>query len=167
MLSSFRRWGEGVRALALIMVVMAMSGAPAAAGELRGPGRFCGYSPIIDLHEGERIVTLEGGIHGGTFRWEGPWGAMTVDGVGWASRPSGQALSKQTQGGVIRFAERREKGERVVAIWNGRQGAAYFRTQGRFTAEQLAAINRVRLFQEGEEPEGCQLRTLFSWGLSA
>lgn len=34
----------------------------AEAGELEGPGRFCGYSPIIDLLPGERITTLEGDV---------------------------------------------------------------------------------------------------------
>ena len=24
---------------------------------------------------GERVVTLQGGMHSGRFRWEGPWGA--------------------------------------------------------------------------------------------
>lgn len=164
--SSFRRWGDAVRALTLTAVAIVI-GVQAEAGELRGPGRFCGYSPIVDLREGERIVTLAGGIHGGTFRWEGTWGAMTVDGIGWASRPPGRALPSRTRGGTIRFAERSEAGSRVVAIWNERQGSAYFRTQGRFTAAQIAAIDRVRLFQEGEEPEGCKLRTVFSWEVGA
>ncbi len=123
--------------------------------------------PIIDLREGERIVTLQGGIHGGTFRWEGPWGVMTVDGVGWASRPPGRALPTRTPGDAIRFAERQDEDGRVVALWNGRQGAAYFRTKGRFTPARIAAIDRVRLFQEGEEPEGCKLRTVFSWEVGA
>ncbi len=153
-----------VRALALTTVATMMASAPVAAGELRGPGRFCGYAPIVDLVAGERIVTLEGGIHGGTFRWEGPWGVMTVDGVGWASRPGGRALPARTSGGAIRFAERRDKRGHVVAIWNGRRGAGYFRSDNRFTPGQLAAIDRVRLFQEGEEPSGCDLRTVFSWG---
>ncbi len=153
-----------VRALALTTVATVMAGTPAGAGELRGPGRFCGYSPIIDIAAGERIVTLEGGMHGGRFRWTGPWGAMTVDGLGWASRPGGHALPDRTNGGTIRFTERRERSGHVVAIWNGQQGAAYFRSDSRFTPGQLAAIDRVRLFQEGETPSGCDLRTVFSWG---
>lgn len=145
------------------MIATVATATPAAASELRGPGRFCGYAPIIDLREGERIVTLQGGIHGGTFRWEGSWGVMTVDGIGWASPPPGRELRKRTPGGTIRFAERQSEGGRVIAIWNGREGTAYFHTVGRFTPTQIAAIDRVRLFQEGEEPDGCKLRTVFRW----
>lgn len=31
-----------------------------------------------------------------------------------------------------------------------------------FSASQIAAIDRVRLFEEGQEPTGCSLRTVFS-----
>ena len=50
-----------------------------------------------------------------------------------------------------------------VAIWNGENGAAYFTSPRPFTASQRRAIARVRLFNEGENPEGCGLRTMFSW----
>lgn len=133
------------------------------AGELDGPARFCGYSPIIDLRAGERVVTLRGGIHSGTFRWSGPWGALTVRGIGWASRPSGRAVALPTATGQVRFGQRRTKDGYSVAIWNGRQGAAYFDSPVRLTAAQLAAIDRVDLFQEGETPQDCALRTIFSW----
>jgi hypothetical protein len=55
----------------------------------------------------------------------------------------------------------RRGGAYVVAIWNGRQGAAYFTSDQPITAAQLGAIDRVRLYQEGETPEGCNLRTVF------
>jgi len=144
--------------------VAALLVAPAVlASELKGPARFCGYSPIIDLLPGERIETLGGGIHGGTFRWTGDFGSLKVNGIGWASKPEGKAASKRNGMGHIRFAQRRVEGEYVVAIWNSAHGAAYFSSAEPFTKLQLAAIDRVDLFNEGEDPEGCKLRTIFSW----
>jgi hypothetical protein len=134
----------------------------ASASELAGPARFCGYSPVIDLLPGERVVTREGGIHGGTFRWDGPFGTLDVAGVGWASRPPG-IVAGGTSTGLIRFRERRAHGQYTIAIWNGRSGAAYFSSRRRLTRQQIAAIDRVDLFQEGEEPQRCNLRTVFSW----
>jgi peptidoglycan/xylan/chitin deacetylase (PgdA/CDA1 family) len=126
-----------------------------------GPGRFCGYSPIIDLREGETVERLTSGVHGGNFRWTGEFGEMEVGGIGWASKPRGRALKGRTGTGQIRFASRRDIEGFVIAIWNGRQGAAYFRSPRHFTREQLSAIDRVDLFQEGEEPKGCKYRTIF------
>lgn len=133
------------------------------AGELAGPGRFCGYSPIIDLRAGEKVFTLQGGIHGGSFRWEGSFGALEVHGIGWASRPAGRIVKAGTGHQPNRFAQRRTKTGYSVAIWNGAQGAAYFESPRPITREQLQAIDRVSLFQEGETPSGCKLRTVFSW----
>lgn len=50
-----------------------------------------------------------------------------------------------------------------VAIWNGAHGTAYFTSPVPFSAPQLAAIDRVRLCEEGEEPTGCRLRTISVW----
>ena len=133
------------------------------AGELAGPGRFCGYSPIIDLQAGEKVVTLQGGIHGGSFQWEGPFGVLEVHGVGWASRPPGRIVKAGSGSRPNRFAQRRMKNGYSVAIWNGAQGAAYFESARPITREQLHAIDRVALFQEGQTPSGCKLRTIFSW----
>ncbi|WP_213980882.1 hypothetical protein [Sphingomonas sp. dw_22] len=133
------------------------------AGELNGPGRFCGYAPIIDLVAGERVVTLQGGIHGGTFRWEGAFGMLDVHGIGWASKPPGRIVARRAGKGPVRFGQRRVDGKYMVAIWNGRHGAAYFQSPRALTRAQLAAIDRVDLFEEGEEPQGCKLRTIFSW----
>lgn len=135
----------------------------ARASELKGPGRFCGYSPIIDLLEGERIVTLEGGIHSGTFRWEGAFGTLDVTGIGWASRPAGAIVGGPTRKGHARFKERAGEGGFKVALWNRKHGAAYFASPVPLTGAQLAAIDRVDLYEEGQEPEGCRLRTTFSW----
>ncbi len=138
--------------------------APAAtAGDLEGPGRFCGYSPIIDLLPGERIATLNGGIHAGAFRWTGDFGSLEVMGIGWAGKPEGRVALKRNSKGHARFAQRRDEGRYVVALWNGTHGAAYFSSQKPLTEEQLEAIDRVDLFNEGEDPEGCKLRTIFSW----
>ena len=134
------------------------------AGELAGPGRFCGYAPIIDLLEGERIVTLEGGIHGGTFRWSGSFGSMHVWGVGWAGKPKGTLLDRPTRKGHAIFRQRKDRGKFVVAIWNRSHGAAYFTSDTRFTPAQLAAIDRVDLFDEAKPgPADCKLRTMFVW----
>jgi hypothetical protein len=135
----------------------------AAANELKGPGRFCGYSPIIDLLEGETITTLQGGIHGGSFRWKGAFGTLEVYGIGWAGRPPGEIVRQPADGRPGRFEQRREDGDYVVAIWNGEYGAAYFRSEEPLTSQQIEAIDRVALFNEGETPEGCKLRTVFSW----
>jgi hypothetical protein len=128
-----------------------------------GPGRFCGYSPIIDLLAGERVVTLTGGMHGGTFRWEGPFGVLEVAGIGWAARPPGRIERQPTSKGHARFQQRRNAGRYVIALWNRANGAAYFSSQRPLTRHQVAAIDRVDLFEEGQEPEGCKLRTVFSW----
>lgn len=146
----------------LAVAMLAASGA-ATAGELEGPARFCGYSPIIDLLSGENVKTLSGGIHGGTFRWTGDFGSLEVNGIGWASKPKGRVALKRNAKGYTRFAERRDNGKYVVALWNGAHGAAYFSSAKPITDPQLAAIDRVVLFEEGQEPQGCKLRTIFSW----
>lgn len=146
--------------MALLLAAMATS---ASAGELRGPARFCGYSPIIDLLTGEKITTLEGGIHGGSFRWDGAFGSLEVDGVGWASRPKGRIVSDLSPSKPARFAQRRTNGRYEIAIWNGKHGAAYFISATRFNELQIEAIDRVKLFEEGQTPENCRLRTVFSW----
>ena len=148
---------------AIVLSWFLMLVTPAAASELEGPARFCGYSPIIDLQPGETITTLDGGIHGGSFRWDGAFGSLVVKGIGWASRPKGRLVVEPSEGSHGRFAQRKQDGKYVIAIWNGRQGAAYFESPTRFTDLQRAAIERVRLFQEGEEPSGCDLRTVFVW----
>lgn len=135
---------------------------PAIAGDLEGPGRFCGYSPIIDLVKGERVVTLEGGIHGGTFRWEGAFGSLDVYGLGWGMRPGGK-VAKRTGKGHLRFAQRFEDGRYSVALWNREYGVARFSSRKPLTRAHIAAIDRVDLFNEGEEPKGCDLRTIVSW----
>ncbi|RYD47496.1 MAG: hypothetical protein EOP60_17330 [Sphingomonadales bacterium] len=144
------------------MSVGAILLATALIGGLEGPGRFCGYAPIIDLVAGEKVETLEGGIHGGTFRWDGPFGSLKVWGIGWASKPKGR-IAGRTDKGHRRFNERRAKNGFTVAIWNGETGAAYFSSPKPLTKLQLAAIDRVDLYNEGEEPKGCDLRTVFVW----
>ncbi len=133
----------------------------ASASELTGPGRFCGYAPIIDLLPGERIVTLDGGIHSGRFRWTGPFGDLDVNGIGSASRPPGDLNREPTGKGHASFAQQRVDGRYVVAIWNRRNGAAYFSSHRPLTQQQLAVIDRVDLFEEGEDPGRCNLRTVF------
>ena len=128
-----------------------------------GPGRFCGFSPIIDLLEGERIEPFDGGIHSGSFRWTGAFGTLRVRGIGWASKPRGDDMPGRTAKGWMRFAEEKVPGGYSVSIWNGRQGAAYFESPRPLTRDQLAAIDRVDLFQEGERPEGCKYSTIFVW----
>jgi len=136
---------------------------PVKASELAGPARFCGYAPIIDLLAGEKITTSEGGIHGGSFRWEGPFGSLEVKGIGWASPAKGKMLNPPTADKPARFSQRRVKEGYQVAIWDGAHGTAYFTSPTPFGAPQIAAIERVRLFEEGQEPTGCNLRTVFVW----
>jgi len=50
----------------------------------------------------------------------------------------------------------------VIAIWNGAHGAAYFSSEKPLNARQIEAIGRVQLFEEGQDPPGCNLRTSFS-----
>lgn len=147
----------------LVTVAFALLASTAQATELEGPARFCGYSPIIDLLAGERITTLEGGIHGGSFRWDGPFGSLEVHGIGWASRPPGLIVEHTRGHRPARFAQRLTEGEYVVAIWNGANAAAYFRSATPLTRSQIDAIRRVTLFEEGEDPVGCDLRTSFDW----
>lgn len=148
---------------ALAAVLALFAGAPAAASELRGPGRFCGYSAIIDLAADERVVTLQGSIHSGSFRWEGAWGGMTVSDSELASPGNGKIAVERTAGGATRVAERRDGTRHVVAIGNGRSAAAWFSSDKPFTAAQLSAIDHVRLFGDGQAPDGCNLRTVFVW----
>lgn len=153
------------KALASTLCWFSLLATAASASELNGPARFCGYSPIIDLQPGEAITTLDGGIHGGSFRWDGAFGSIIVRGIGWASRPKGRLEIEPTEEKPGRFARRKRDGKYVIALWNGRQGAAYFQSATRFTDLQRAAIDRVRLFQEGEEPSDCDLRTIFVWSI--
>ena len=153
-----------MRLATMALPLMAACSAPAAyAADLSGPARFCGYSPIIDLESGETITTMESGIHAGTFRWDGNFGSLKVTGIGWASRPRGRIVVDQTDEKPARFQEFFSEGEFVVAIWNGAQGVAYFTSDRPMTQPQMQAIDRVRLYQEGETPEGCDLRTVFVW----
>jgi hypothetical protein len=147
----------------LFCALAAVIGAPALAGGLQGPARFCGYAPIIDLVEGESVTTLEGGMHGGIFRWDGPLGSMVVTGIGWASKPPGRVALERTAAGQVRLEQRRDEGKYVVAIWNRENGAAYFSSEKPLTKRQIAAIDRVGLFNEGDNPKGCKLRTIFVW----
>lgn len=133
------------------------------AGEITGPARFCGYAPIIDLLPGERVTTLDGGIHGGSFLWEGAFGSLMVRGIGWASRPKGRIIEPVSSTKPARFRQRRVNGRYEIAIWNGAHGAAYFSSTVPFTAPQVEAISRVDLFEEGQTPQNCDLRTVFSW----
>lgn len=167
----FSRWSacsasaslSSMRVSVSVLLLLGVITTPAKAVDLEGPARFCGYSPVIDLKPREKITTLLGAIHGGSFRWEGAFGSLFVRGIGWASRPQGQLVSQPTEDQPGRFAERKRDGKFVIAIWNGRQGVAYFESPARFTNEQRTAIGRVRLVQEGEEPPDCDLRTTFVW----
>lgn len=137
--------------------------AQARATELEGPARFCGYSPIIDLLPGEKVTTLEGGIHGGSFRWEGAFGTFDVTGIGWAAPVKGRMLSQPSADKPAIFAPRRVKQGYQIAIWNGAHAVAYFTAPSQFSAAQMTAIKRVRLFEEGQQPSDCKLRTVFMW----
>jgi hypothetical protein len=106
---------------------------------------------------------LEAGIHAGSFRWEGAFGSMEVRGIGWASRPPGQILNAQTGTKPARFAQDRVRGRYEIAIWNGAHGAAYFTSPAPFTKRQIEAIDRVTLFEEGEDPPNCNRRTITVW----
>lgn len=149
----------------VFLVVTAVAAAPEQQTRpmWQGPGLFCGYGPIIDLLPGETIKPLQGGIHGGSFKWSGQFGVLEVSGIQWASRPKGRPRTGMTLTGQIRFGEIVRDGTYEVAIWNGRQGAAYFRSKASLTKLQRQAIDRVRLFQEDEKPTGCKYRTVFSW----
>jgi hypothetical protein len=147
----------------LALIATFLFAGEAKAGELSGPGRFCGYAPIIDLVAGEKVTTLQGGIHGGSFRWDGDFGSLEVHGIGWASRPKGAVVKAAAGAKPARFAQRRVKEGYEVSIWNGAHGAAYFKSPKPFTASQLRAVDRVLLFEEGQAPSGCDLRTIFSW----
>jgi hypothetical protein len=154
-----------MRAAVMSLALLACLGVPSAsrASEFIGPGRFCGFAPIIDLFPGERIVTGASGVHSGEFLWQGPFGELEVRGIGWASSPRGIVAARRTAKGFTRFEQQRDRRRYVVALWNGRNAAAYFSSPRRLTPAQLAAVNRVELYQEGEEPQGCKLRTVFSW----
>ncbi|WP_332803198.1 hypothetical protein [Sphingomonas sp. RT2P30] len=153
----------GKLALLIVLGIVLAGAAPAKASELVGPARFCGYAPIIDLLPGEKVTTLDGGIHGGSFRWEGAFGSFEVLGIGWAAPAKGRMLNPPAADRPAMFAQRRVKHGYQVAIWNGAHGTAYFTSPTPFDAPQLAAIRRVRLFEEGQEPSGCKLRTIFVW----
>jgi hypothetical protein len=150
-------------AFSITLGIVPLDAALVKASELVGPARFCGYAPIIDLLPGEKVTTLEGGIHSGSFRWEGAFGSLQVRGIGWASPAKGRMLNSPAADRPARFAQRRVKQGYQVAIWNGAHGTAYFTSPTPFGAAQLAAIERVRLFEEGQEPTGCNLRTIFVW----
>lgn len=145
-----------------LVAALVLSGQSEAA-DLTGPGRFCGYAPIIDLLPGESITVLEGGIHGGSFLWKGAFGSLKVHGIGWASRPDGRLIGPASSAKPARSKQRRADGGYEIAIWNGGHAAAYFNSETPFTAAQTEAVRRVKLFEEGQTPSGCKLRTTFSW----
>lgn len=151
-----------LQALALISALLVSTTAQAA--DLEGPGRFCGYGPIVDLLPGESVTTLTGGIHGGSFRWDGAFGSLEVYGTGWGRPPTGRIVQPKSGDRPARFVQRRQEGKYTIAVWNGETGVARFYSKRPFTARQLKAIGRVTLFNEGEKPTGCDLRTVFSWG---
>lgn len=159
-----QRRGAVMRRMAVAAVIGLSFPIFADASEIDGPARFCGYAPIIDLLPGEKITTLGGGIHSGSFRWEGPFGSLDVYGIGWARRPPGRIVEDRTDSKPARFAQRRVDKRYEVAIWNGGHGAAYFSSERPLNADQLRAIGRVQLFEEGEDPLDCNLRTSFAWG---
>ena len=92
------------RACFVILFSLGVITWPSTASELEGPARFYGYSPTIDLGPGEKITTLQGGIHGGSFRWDGDFGSMVVRGIGWASRPNGRLVMQPAEGRPGQFA---------------------------------------------------------------
>ncbi len=146
-----------IRLLALTALVAAV---PAEASTLEGPGRFCGFGPVVDLEAGERVTPIQNGVHSGTFRWEGRFGTLLVRGTGWAS-PLKAETDGVTAKGHLRLRERHDRDGYVVAIWNRRHAVAYATSDRPLTTEQRAAIDRIDLFDEGEEPTGCKLRTVF------
>lgn len=152
-----------MRSLLLAPAAALLLFAQGEAAELAGPGRFCGYAPIIDLRPGESVTTLENGVHGGSFIWRGAFGSLEVHGIGWASRPKGRMIGFASAAKPARFKQRWAEGRHQIAIWNGGHGAAYFRSPTPFTARQVEAISRVTLYEEGETPSGCNLRTGFFW----
>lgn len=97
------------KARAFILICSCMVATPAAASVLEGPATFCGYSPIIDLLPGETVTTLQGGIHGGSFRWDGAFGSLIVHGVGWAGRPNADPWSRHLKGTWAALLNENEK----------------------------------------------------------
>lgn len=100
-------------------------------------------------------------MHGGSFRWEGSFGEIHAYGIGWASRPEGRMTKASSADGPARFAQRRIDGRYRIAIWNGSHAAAYFESPRPFTTAQSKAIDRVHLYEEGQVPADCSLRTVF------
>ncbi|MFM1977479.1 MAG: hypothetical protein RL145_2325 [Pseudomonadota bacterium] len=150
-------------ALASSLVFFAVLTTPARATEVTGPARFCGYSTIIDLEAGEKVRIVDAGIHAGRFLWLGSFGALEVRNIGWAKRPAGRIVRKSTQAKPARFQQTKSRDVYSVALWNGRQGVAYITSSTRFTTNQIEAIDRVKLYQEGEPPQNCTMRTVFIW----
>jgi len=138
---------------------------PLAAAELHGPGRYCGYSPIIDLLPGEMITTLEDGLERGSFRWQGAFGSLEVRGDSWAEKPKGRIVTPGASSAPTRFAQRRAAGGYSIAIWNGSHSVAVFMSRSPFTAKQIEAIGRVRLRDIAEtSPVGCDLVSFIARG---
>jgi len=152
-----------MRLLLMTLVAALVLAGRSEAADITGPGRFCGYAPIIDLIPGETVTLLEGGIHGGSFLWEGAFGSLKVYGIGWASPPEKELTGPASNAKPAMSKQRRVRGAYEIAIWNGAHGAAYFTSTTPFTTRQTEAIRRVTLFEEGETPSGCKLRTMFSW----
>lgn len=128
-----------------------------------GPGRFCGYAAIIELRSGERIIPTQGGIHGGTFEWQGAFGKLEVVNIGWAAKPREEPMPARTGTGQTQFPEVLGKDGHSKKIWDRANGVAIFTSDAPLTAAQLEAIDRVGLFTEGERPENCKYGTVFSW----
>ncbi|WP_336925740.1 hypothetical protein [Altererythrobacter palmitatis] len=126
-----------------------------------GPAKFCGYATVIALREGETITPQEGGIHSGRYVWDGEFGRLEVQEIGWAAAPVEAPMQERTAAGMIQFAERKDGFRFVQMIWNGEHGVASFISPRRFSRQQIDAVGRVTLFNEGQRPQDCEYNFLF------
>lgn len=150
--------------LSMLIMLLFFPAQSAWAGEISDSGRFCGYSVIIDLQDGETISTIDGGIHSGTFNWKGSFGELLVMNSE-ISSPDDAPLLKHNSFGHGIYDLGLVEAEYTLAIWNGKSAAAFFYSDTPYTQEQIEAIERVDLFDETiGRPENCNLSTVFHWG---
>ncbi|WCM27836.1 hypothetical protein NDN01_02590 [Sphingomonas sp. QA11] len=130
-----------------------------------GPGRFCGYASVIDLQPGEQIIAGEGGVHGASYIWSGPFGAIVVDEINWASRPKHVVRSISKEGGIEIFQLRGGGSKPLYVVSDGGHLVAYLSSSMfRKNKSDLKYIRRIGLSDHaGDKGTGCKYRMLFSW----
>ncbi len=132
----------------------------------QGPGRFCGYATVLDLADREQLVLGEGGMHSSHYRWSGPFGAIDVSEINWASPPDGSGRVIVETGSRRTYRKRLVSGEWKYAVWDKGHLTAYLSSNAFDGSKRdLTLVDRIALVDHaGETAKDCKYRLVFSFG---